>query len=86
MKFPSVTTQMKAVEQYFPAVLFIILYKVVLTFDSVYFVDFLKVSLARFRDFVAQKNSTSLVFVTLPLKKRSTCRQVYLLACTYKLA
>ena len=29
------TTQMKATEQYFPAVLFIMLYKVVLTFESV---------------------------------------------------
>ena len=32
---PSVTTQMKATEQYFPVVLFIMLYKVVLTFESV---------------------------------------------------
>ena len=31
----SVTIQMKATEQYFPVVLFIILYKVVLTFESV---------------------------------------------------
>ena len=31
----SVSTHMKATEQYFPVVLFIILYKVVLTFDSV---------------------------------------------------
>ena len=30
------TIQMKATEQYFPVVLFIILYKVVLTFESVY--------------------------------------------------
>ena len=29
------TIQMNAVEQYFPVVLFIMLYKVVLTFDSV---------------------------------------------------
>ena len=29
------TIQMKATEQYFPAVLFIMLYKVVLTFESV---------------------------------------------------
>ena len=29
------TIQMKAIEQYFPAVLFIMLYKVVLTFESV---------------------------------------------------
>ena len=29
------TIQMKATEQYFPAVLFILLYKVVLTFESV---------------------------------------------------
>ena len=29
------TTQMKATEQYFPVVLFIILYRVVLTFESV---------------------------------------------------
>jgi len=29
------TIQMKATEQYFPAVLFIVLYKVVLTFASV---------------------------------------------------
>ena len=35
MKFYSVTIQMKATEQYFPVVLFIILYKVVLTFESV---------------------------------------------------
>ena len=35
MKSYSVTIQMKAVEQYFPVVLFIILYKVVVTFESV---------------------------------------------------
>ena len=29
------TTQVKAVEQYFPVVLFISLYKVILTFESV---------------------------------------------------
>ena len=35
MKSCSVTIQMKATEQYFPLVLFIMLYKVVLTFESV---------------------------------------------------
>ena len=35
MKSYSVTIQMKATEQYFPVVLFIMLYKVVLTFESV---------------------------------------------------
>ena len=35
MKFFSVTIQMKAIEQYFPMVLFIMLYKLVLTFESV---------------------------------------------------
>ena len=35
MKFYVVTTQMKATEQYFPVVLLIMLYKVVLTFESV---------------------------------------------------
>ena len=35
IKSSSVTIQMKANEQYFPVVLFIKLYKVVLTFDSV---------------------------------------------------
>ena len=35
MKSRSVTIQMKATEQYFPVVLFIMLYKVVQTFDSV---------------------------------------------------
>ena len=35
MKFLSVTTQVKATEQYFPVVLFIMLYKVILTFESV---------------------------------------------------
>ena len=35
MKSYSVTIQMKATEQYFPMVLFIMLYKVVLTFESV---------------------------------------------------
>jgi len=35
MKSQSVTIQMKAAEQYFPGVLFITLYKVVLTFESV---------------------------------------------------
>ena len=35
MKSCSVTIQMKAIEQYFPVVLFIMLYKVVLTFKSV---------------------------------------------------
>ena len=34
MKLSSVTIQMKATEKYFPVVLFIMLYKVVLTFDS----------------------------------------------------
>ena len=35
MKSLSVTIQMKAPEQYFPVTLFIMLYKVVLTFESV---------------------------------------------------
>ena len=35
MKSLSVTIQMKATEQYFPVVLFIMLYKVVLTVESV---------------------------------------------------
>ena len=35
MKSYGVTIQMKATEQYFPVVLFIMLYKVVLTFESV---------------------------------------------------
>ena len=35
MKSLSVTIQMKAIEQYFHVVLFIMLYKVVLTFESV---------------------------------------------------
>jgi len=35
MKSESVTFQIKATEQYFPVVLFIMLYKVVLTFESV---------------------------------------------------
>ena len=35
MKSLSVTIQMKAIEHYFPVVLFIMLYKVVLTFESV---------------------------------------------------
>ena len=35
MKFSTVTIQMKATDQYFPVVLFIVLFKVVLTFESV---------------------------------------------------
>jgi len=35
MKSLRVTIQMKAIEQYFPVVLFIMLYKVVLTFEFV---------------------------------------------------
>ena len=35
MKLSSVTIQMKATEQYFPVGLFIMLYKVVQTFESV---------------------------------------------------
>ena len=35
MKSYGVTIQMKATEQYFPVVLFIIRYKMVLTFESV---------------------------------------------------
>ena len=35
MNSKSVTIQMKATEQYFPVVLFIMLYKVVLPFESV---------------------------------------------------
>ena len=35
MKSYGVTIQVKATEQYFPVVLFITLYKVVLTFESV---------------------------------------------------
>ena len=35
LSFESVTIQMKATEQYFPVVLFIMLYKVILTFESV---------------------------------------------------
>ena len=34
MKSYCITIQMKATEQYFPVVLFIMLYKVVLTFES----------------------------------------------------
>jgi len=34
MKFPSLAIQMKATEQYFPVVLFIMLYMVILTFES----------------------------------------------------
>ena len=33
--YKSVTTEIKVTEQYFPVVLFIMLYKVVLTFESV---------------------------------------------------
>ena len=36
MKSLSVTIQMKATEQYFPVVLFIMLHTAILTFDSVY--------------------------------------------------
>ena len=36
IKTESVATQMKAIQQYFPVVLFIMLYKVVLTFECVY--------------------------------------------------
>jgi len=35
MKSCSVTIQMKATEQYFPVLLFIMLYKVILTFEPV---------------------------------------------------
>ena len=35
MKSLSVTIQMKAIEQYYPLVLFIVLYKVVQSFESV---------------------------------------------------
>ena len=35
MKSYNVTIQMKAIEQFFPVVLFIMLYKMVLTFESV---------------------------------------------------
>ena len=35
MKSYSVTIQMKAIEQCFPVVLFIVVYRVVLTFESV---------------------------------------------------
>ena len=35
MESQSVTIQMKAIHQYFPVVMFIMLYKVVLTFESV---------------------------------------------------
>ena len=35
MKFKSVTIQVKATEQYFPVMLFIMLYNVVLNFESV---------------------------------------------------
>ena len=35
MKSLSVTIQMKATDQYFPVVLFVMLYNVILTFDSV---------------------------------------------------
>ena len=35
MKSSNVTIQMKATEQYFPVVLFIMLYKAILTFESV---------------------------------------------------
>ena len=35
MRFHGVTIQMKATEQYFPVVLFVMLYRVVLTFEYV---------------------------------------------------
>ena len=35
MKSLSVTIQMKATEQYFPVALFIMMYKMILTFESV---------------------------------------------------
>ena len=35
LKSLTVTIQMKATEQYFPVVLFILMYKVILTFESV---------------------------------------------------
>ena len=35
MKSSSVTIQIKVTEQYFPVVMFIMLYKVILTFESV---------------------------------------------------
>ena len=35
MKFQGVTIQMKATEKYFPLALFVMLYKVALTFESV---------------------------------------------------
>ena len=35
MKSYGVTIQIKAAEQYFPVILFIMLYKVILTFESV---------------------------------------------------
>ena len=35
MKSQSVTSQIKATEQYFPVVMFIMLYKVILTFETV---------------------------------------------------
>jgi len=35
MKFERVTNKMKATDQYFPVVMFIMLYKIVLTFESV---------------------------------------------------
>ena len=39
MKSYGVTIQMKATEQYFPVVMFIMLYKVILTFESVSHLD-----------------------------------------------
>ena len=79
MKSYGVTIQMKATEQYFPVVLFITLYKVVLTFESVD--EILWCDHLNDTSFVELLHSTS-HFSGFYKKKREMCSSVSLLCCT----
>ena len=62
MKSYGVIIQMKATEQYFPVVLFIILYKLVLTFESVNEILWCDHSSARFPQLLSLEKNLILPF------------------------
>ena len=78
MKFFSVTIQMKATEQYFPVVLFIILYKVVLTFLSLWMKS-LNVTI----QMKATEQYFPVVLFIMLHKVVLTCKSVEILKCDH---
>ena len=64
VKFYSVTIQMKATEQYFPVVMFIMLYKVILSFESVDKIVSQKCSLSGCSIFFLSLSSCAILLLT----------------------